>query len=114
MSRHNNSFVSLRACVRLALWSLLAPAAALAQETPAAGGAEAAAAPAVEEVVVTGSRIKQANLTSTSPIQVVGSEEILQNGTTDISTLINTLPQQFQNSVADFGNSTNPLTAAAC
>ena len=111
MSRHNNSFVSLRACVRLALWSLLAPAAALAQETQPAAGAEAAA-PAVEEVVVTGSRIKQANLTSTSPIQVVGSEEILQNGTTDISTLINTLPQQFQNSVADFGNSTNPLTAA--
>lgn len=37
----------------------------------------------LEEVVVTGSRIPQPNLTSTSPIQVTTSEEIRQQGFTD-------------------------------
>jgi iron complex outermembrane recepter protein len=93
----------------------VATAAAVAAEAPAQGPeaapAAAAAAP-IEEVIVTGSRIPQPNMTSTSPIQVVSAQEILQTGTTDISTLINQLPQNFQNSVADFSNSTNPLTSA--
>src|SRR5882757_2501599 len=68
------------------------------------------AAPAITEVIITGSRIPQPNLTSASPIQVVTDQEIKLQGTTDMSQLINTLPQQLQNSVADFSNSTNPLT----
>lgn len=73
---------------------------------------EQPAPPQVQEVVVTGSRILQPNLTSTSPIQVVTAQEIQQTGTTDITTLMNRLPQNFQNASTDFSNTTNPLTAA--
>src|SRR5665213_2501818 len=52
----------------------------------------------VEEFVVTGSRIPQPNLTSTSPITVVGDQEAKLEGTTNVETLINNLPQAF----ADF------------
>ena len=103
---HMPARLGLRAC----LLAMLAPGLAFAQATPPTANAESAAP--IEEVVVTGSRIPQPNLTSVSPIQVVSAQEILQNGTTDMSTLINTLPQQFQNSVADFSNTTNPLTSA--
>ena len=66
----------------------------------------------VEEVVITGSRIAMPNMTSISPIQIVTSEELKLQGVTDISDLVNRLPQNFQNSVADFSNTTNPLTSA--
>ncbi|MDB5425679.1 MAG: TonB-dependent receptor, partial [Phenylobacterium sp.] len=51
-----------------------------------AGHANAAAAEAnaVEELVVTGSRIPQPNLTSTSPVTVVGQVEMKLQGTTNI------------------------------
>lgn len=109
--------VSRRILLSLAVSSCLAHVAGvLAADQqpagPAAPESAEAAAPVVQEVVITGSRLRQPNLTSTSPIQVVGSREIQQMGTTDISTLINTLPQQFQNSTADFSNTTNPLTSA--
>jgi iron complex outermembrane recepter protein len=110
--------VSRRTLLRVAVACCLThPAGVLAaDQQPAPAGPPAAesaqAAPVVEEVVITGSRLRQPNLTSTSPIQVVSSQEIQQTGTIDISTLINTLPQQFQNSVADFSNTTNPLTSA--
>ena len=52
----------------------------------------------VEEFVVTGSRIPQPNLTSTSPITVVGDQEAKLQGTTNVESLINNLPQAF----ADF------------
>jgi iron complex outermembrane recepter protein len=63
----------------------------------------------VEEVVVTGSRIPQPNLTSTSPIQVTTSQEIRQQGFTDISDLMRTLPQNALNGASDFSNNSNPL-----
>jgi iron complex outermembrane recepter protein len=71
-----------------------------------------ASAPPIEEVIITGSRIPQPNLTSTSPIQVVTSQEIRQQGYTDISTLMNTLPQNTQGAATDFSNNSNPLLAA--
>ena len=66
---------------------------------------------AVTEIVVTGSRIPQPNLTSVSPIQAVSHQEFELTGTTDVIDLLNTLPQNFQNNVSDFSNTTNPLTA---
>jgi outer membrane receptor protein involved in Fe transport len=48
---------------------------------------------AVQEIVVTGSRIPQPNLTSTSPVSVVNNAEIKLEGTTNIETLLNNLPQ---------------------
>ncbi|HVN01646.1 MAG TPA: TonB-dependent receptor [Caulobacteraceae bacterium] len=65
----------------------------------------------VTEIVVTGSRIPAPNLTSVSPIQAIGHEEFQLQGATDAIDLLNTLPQNFQNSVADFSNTTNPLTS---
>ena len=64
------------------------------------------------EVIVTGSRIKQPNLTSTSPIQVVSDKEIELNGTTDMIGLLNTLPQLFMNNAADISGTSQVLAGA--
>ena len=48
-----------------------------------------------DEIVVTGSRIPQPNLTSTSPITVVTSQEIKLQGTSRVEDLLNSLPQVF-------------------
>ena len=83
--------------------------------------ASAAAVPALAQeaatepqtVVVTGSRIPTPNLESSSPIQVVSSQEILQGGRMDISDVINQLPQNFNNGLGqDLGNNTSGLTTA--
>jgi outer membrane receptor protein involved in Fe transport len=58
-----------------------------------------APATAVQELVVTGSRIPQKNLTSVSPITTVNNQSIKLQGTTNVEDLINNLPQAF----ADFG-----------
>jgi iron complex outermembrane recepter protein len=80
-------------------------------------GATAAALPAlaqepttIQEVVVTGSRIPQPNLTSISPVTSVGSDQVKIEGVTRVEDLINNLPQAF----ADFGgNLSNGATGAA-
>jgi outer membrane receptor protein involved in Fe transport len=88
----------------------------LACAATAAAPARAQQAPAEEDaqelgdVVVTGSRIVQPNMESTSPIQVVTSEEVRLRGTTDVVDLMNTLPQLFQNPTTDFSNTSNPLS----
>ena len=46
----------------------------------------------VQEVVVTGSRIRSPSLTSTSPLTVVGSQEILNTGATAVESVLNELP----------------------
>ena len=110
----------LRRARSLMVWAaalcltMLPAAGVLAQQQPgsgAAAGGEAAAPAPVEEVVVTGSRIPQPNLSSVSPIVVVGDQEIQQQGTKDMSTMIQSLPQNFIASGIDFSNNGNPLTA---
>ncbi|AFV00613.1 TonB-dependent receptor domain-containing protein [Simiduia agarivorans] len=67
----------------------------------AAGAAALAAMPvaaqdgldALEEVVVTGTRIKDANLVASSPVASVAQEEFQLSGTTRVEDLLNTLPQ---------------------
>ena len=77
----------------------------------AAAPAEEAAAP-LQEVVVTGSRIPvPANITATSPTTIVSSQEIRLLGTTDITDLMNLLPQNIIGANADFGNTSSPLTS---
>jgi iron complex outermembrane receptor protein len=67
----------------------------------------------IQEVVITGSRIAAPNLKSTSPIQVVTTADIQATGKTDISDVINQLPQNFNNSLGqDLGNRTSGLTTA--
>ena len=64
----------------------LLPTAALAQE-----GAEEA----IEEVVVTGSRIRNANLSSPSPVTTIGADEIDARGIVRIEDILVSLPQTF-------------------
>ncbi|MGC1520187.1 MAG: TonB-dependent receptor plug domain-containing protein, partial [Steroidobacteraceae bacterium] len=67
----------------------------------------------LEEVVVTGSRIASPNEVSTSPILAISSQSIKVSGKTDITDLINQLPQIFSNELGqDLGNTTSGLTTA--
>jgi outer membrane receptor protein involved in Fe transport len=77
--------------------SMAAPA--LAQQTSSSGN--------VETVVVTGSRIPQTGIYSASPVTAVGQQEMKFEGTTDVNTLINNLPEAFadQNSTVTNGGS---------
>ncbi|MGH8175437.1 MAG: TonB-dependent receptor domain-containing protein [Steroidobacter sp.] len=64
----------------------------------------------ITEVVVTGSRIPQPNLTSISPVTAVSADDVRIEGVTRVEDLINNLPQAF----ADFGgNLSNGATGAA-
>jgi outer membrane receptor protein involved in Fe transport len=76
--------------------ALAALSAGASQAQTAAAGAAAASGQSVgtvQEVVVTGSRIRQPNLTSVSPLATVSSAQIQQRGTTNIEDVINQLPQ---------------------
>lgn len=92
----------LRRAVRIALFGggaltagvALHPALAQSQTAPAAGG------PALQEVVVTGSRISAPNLAAISPVTALTAEDIKDTGSTRIEDLINSLPQV----VADQGS----------
>ncbi|MDR3664001.1 MAG: TonB-dependent receptor plug domain-containing protein, partial [Mycobacterium sp.] len=88
-------------------------AVAVSKVQTVAAAADAAAdttsSTAVTEIVVTGSRIPQPNLTSVSPIQAVSHQEFQLTGHTDVIDLLNTLPQNFQNNKNDFSNTSNPL-----
>lgn len=64
-----------------------------------------------EEVVVTGSRIKRANLTSSSPVTQVDADEFLYMGITRVEDLINDLPQVFaSNTSGDSNGATGTAT----
>ncbi|MGH8174746.1 MAG: TonB-dependent receptor plug domain-containing protein, partial [Steroidobacter sp.] len=92
----------LRSAVRGAIFTSAATAAVMA---PAY-----AQDSTIQEVVVTGSRIPQPNLTSISPVTAVGAETVRIEGVTRVEDLINNLPQAF----ADFGgNLSNGATGSA-
>jgi outer membrane receptor protein involved in Fe transport len=68
-----------------------------------AGGAMAQTAPApaaVQEIVVTGSRIPRPNLTSESAITTVSAQDVKLEGIVNVEDLINNLPQAF----GDYGS----------
>ena len=64
----------------------------------------------VEGIVVTGSRIAQPNLTSISPIQTVGTEEVTLGGRPQTIDILNQLPQVTQNPGVDLGPTSDPLS----
>ena len=78
--------------------ALAAGGQAFAQSAPPAGGST------VGEIVVTGSRIPQPNLSSSSPIQVVSSEDVKLTGTTQTADLLNQLPQVFAGESSNISN----------
>ena len=86
---------SIRHAVRYALLTSAAAAAA----GPAYG-----ADSTIQEVVVTGSRIAQPNLETTSPVTQVTAEDIAVQGVTRVEDLINQLPQAFAAQNASVSN----------
>ncbi|WP_294238177.1 TonB-dependent receptor [uncultured Sphingomonas sp.] len=119
-----NSWIGQR---RVALMATVAPlsmllsAPALAQDqttanqnagttVPATQGADQAAdqsaapASAGGDIVVTGSRISNPNLTSASPISVVTAEDIQIRGGSRIEDVLNTLPQSFATQTSSVSN----------
>ncbi len=99
--------------LRWAVGLVLATAAPAFAQTPSAAAADnQETTPVVQEVVVTGSRIPQPNMTSTSPIQVLSSQQIKQQGATDAIQMLQLLPQNFQGAANDFSNTSNALNTA--
>lgn len=65
------------------------------QEAPIAPSTAPEPAQESDNIVVTGSRIQRPELSSASPVTVVGAAEVKQFGTTRIEDLLNALPQVF-------------------
>ncbi|WP_126173258.1 TonB-dependent receptor domain-containing protein [Altericroceibacterium xinjiangense] len=57
-----------------------------------------------QSIIVTGSRLAQPNLVSTSPVTVVAAEELRATGTTRVEDLVNSLPQVFAGQGATISN----------
>ncbi|MDJ0941243.1 MAG: TonB-dependent receptor [Woeseiaceae bacterium] len=85
MARNLNvrNAVKLALAVNAGLVGLSAAPSALAQDT----------AGELEEITVTGSRIKKKDFTSNAPVATVGFEQIELTGTVNTESLLNTLPQ---------------------
>jgi iron complex outermembrane recepter protein len=83
----------------VAIWALiasLAVAPSFAQTVPQSAQVETAqAAPAgsVESIQVTGTRIRAPNVVAVAPVVSVTDEEVKLEGTTNVETLLNNLPQ---------------------
>jgi iron complex outermembrane receptor protein len=98
----------MRLCLGAAIAAMCGNA--VAQQAPAPSPAPETQ---LTEVIVTGSRIAAPNEVSTSPILSVSAQSIAVGGKTDISDLIQQLPQVFTNSIGqDLGNTTSGLTTA--
>jgi outer membrane receptor protein involved in Fe transport len=96
---------AIRDAVRYALAT--SAAAAVTFSVPVQAQEEDAA---LEEIVVTGTRIRQRDLTAISPVKSVTAEDFAVTGTTRVEDLIGNLPQ----AIADFGGLvSNGATGAA-
>jgi iron complex outermembrane recepter protein len=98
----------LRLAVRAALTgsSLVASfGVANAQTAPAATVANEE--PALQEVVVTGSRIAVPNETSISPVTFIGADMIQSSGVTRVEDLLNQLPQVFADQASTVSNASD-------
>jgi iron complex outermembrane recepter protein len=105
------SFRSLarRCTITLAACMGIAATTAIAQQAPATTADQQ---PVLQEVIVTGSRIPvPPSVSATSPTAVVTKQEIQLQGRTDITDVLNALPQNIIGTNADFGNTSSPLTS---
>ncbi|RJX68060.1 TonB-dependent receptor [Tsuneonella suprasediminis] len=78
-----------------------------ATDDQSVGVSPAAGADATETagaIIVTGTRIKQPNLESASPVTVIGAAEVTQTGTTRVEDLVNALPQVFASQGSNISN----------
>ena len=76
-----------RTPIAAAIAAAFASAPTTAQET------EIVEQPEIEEIVVTGSRIRRTDLTAPSPLSVVSAEQIAETGTVTIDSILNEMPQ---------------------
>ncbi len=97
-----NRNIQLQSAVRVALaaGALATASAAYAQSAPKV------AAPALEEVVITGSRLSTSNDLSISPVISVSAADIQQKGITRIEDMLSSMPQIYasQNSAVSNGS----------
>ncbi|MBB4860256.1 outer membrane receptor protein involved in Fe transport [Novosphingobium chloroacetimidivorans] len=86
---------ALRGATSLTVFAVLGSTAAFAQATDAGTSTTAAdEAPAdTGAIIVTGSRIRSANLESTNPVTVVSGEQFFQTGQVSVGDVLNELPQ---------------------
>ena len=96
---------SLQQAVRFALATMTASAGVttLHAQTAPAQPAEATAAP-LQEVVVTGSRLKTPNETAISPITTVSAADVQATGLTRVEDILNNLPMVFAGENATTSN----------
>ena len=80
--------------------ALIAASAGAVAYVPAASAQEQE----LEQIIVTGSRIAQANLEGTSPVSVIGAQDITFEGTVQVEDLINNLPQAFADQGGNISN----------
>jgi len=73
---------------------------------------DAAGASTVSELVVTGSRIPQPNLTSVSPLTTVSAAEVKLTGTSNVESLLNDLPSSFAAQTAQVSNGSDGTAQA--
>ncbi|HEY3637818.1 MAG TPA: TonB-dependent receptor plug domain-containing protein, partial [Rhizomicrobium sp.] len=92
MFKTNQNIRHLRSTLFLGAASAAAIGVAMPATAQDTGGASNSS---VETVVVTGSRIPQTGVYSASPVTAVGQQELKFEGTTDVTTLINNLPEAF-------------------
>ncbi len=93
MNRRENGLLTRASVVALATATLVAPQMAFAQETEQG-----------DEIIVTGSRIAQPNLTSTSPLTLVQPEDLKLQGVTRVEDILNTLPSVFASQASTLSN----------
>lgn len=74
---------------------------------------QAVAQDEIEQVVVTGSRIVRKDLAASSPVTVIGAEEITTTGTTRIEDLVASLPQAFTAQNSTVANGSNGTATVA-
>lgn len=104
-----NTQISLRggtALSALVLAGALFAVPAMAQDT---GGNTVPATQAQDEgqgvdIIVTGSRIPQPNLTSTAPVTVIGAEDVKAQGTVRIEDLLNSMPSVSASQASSLAN----------
>lgn len=100
----NNRKLSLAVRAALALAASAAIPQVHAQTIAAPAASSASEGPGLEEVVVTGSRIKSTNLVSISPVTTVTATDIQMTGLSRVEDILNNLPQVFAGQGANLSN----------
>jgi outer membrane receptor for ferrienterochelin and colicin len=83
----------------IALGIAFASSPAFAQDKPAEAAAEES-----NVIIVTGSRLPQANLTSAAPVTTISSIDLKLQGTTRVEDMLNSLPQVFAGQASTLSN----------